>query len=1151
MLKCNHYFKSQYCYIDNIEKNIKEYSLNDKDNIKCINNHQLIYVNGKKICKNGKKGKSYFKHKNEEDTFKKDENSYWHLEWQDNFFNTEIEFKKIFKNQIKSRRCDAYLKDYNIILEFQHSSISYNEVKERKEDYQLHNINIIWIIDGNDDTIEIIEKDNKICLKFLNNYWKYDRFIDYEYIFIDINKKIYKIYPNYVKNFMIDVSQPIDKKIFIEYLNKNNKIIYDFNIPLQCNLYIKQQGAGNGKTYGLIQMLDSEDFKYYKYFIIVSKQHSAKYIIYEEFNNQIKNNNLKYLKNIIKEENNKKFKISYINEKTNINCNITICTIDSLMYSLGNKNNDDINKFDGLVKSIIDGYIEEQNINHLDINKIKFRLNKELCLICDETQDLTKDYGKAIIKIMKDRYIDSYIVGDKLQSIKCDDNAFLYLYNNNFENENINKIIYEPTNICRRFCNNDLINFINNIIPFDKYNLPIIQPYKNNINTNKNITIFQGNNNNDNEEIEKIINYYKNEVINNNYKPNDFLIITPFTTNNKLIDTLTTAINQFWIDKNNNINIYEKYAIFHKSEEGTSIDLSESENSTRIVSIHTSKGDGRNIVFIIGLAEKSLLKYSNFNNNLIYDSLLHVSLTRMKEKLYIRLSNNYDDIYQKIIKNINFDDIIADIEPNLYNFSKCIKYNNDIINKSKDNEFFNLLLINIINNTEYLEPSFQINNNINIDMSHHNIRYASMFIYLFIKIIKNENKNNIITIKKQLRKIFEDIICRNIITLDKWQDYYKHINDNNDDNLCILRLSNNKIGDYNKYYIIIKKNIKNLQNKLKKLLITNNIDILCPLETIILYHMIQITQLGSKNTDITIIELYNIIDIYSKSFNCDITGHNNCICNKYFNNNIIKSNNMYNYLLNHYNDITKLDKLYDNFLLLNPKNQYLINHKIYFNSTNNDFEIYKIFQLIAYNDNDVFIIYNKPQFTELNYNEILIESIFDTFLFNNIKKPNNYNDNSSYNSIYENYIKFNNKNIIIVVFSINNDDYYTYKWNLKNNYNFIINHIKNILINKFTLEYINQFYNYFIYKKNIYINKNTDFSSKKIIRFIIKEYKDEYKNEDKSKDKHPEFILDFLKKIEEEIEDDDRDINEYDDINKFTIKLKKYIIKSINNYLDL
>ena len=157
---------------------------------------------------------------------------------------------------------------------------------------------------------------------------------------------------------------------------------------------------------------------------------------------------------------------------------------------------------------------------------------------------------------MKNKYIDAYIVGDKLQSISNNLNSFTYLYDNEFPN--INTTIFNPENICRRFINDDLIKFINTIVPFDKYNLPSIQPYKtNNIIDNNSCkfifgkTIYADESNKDaiNNEVDIIMNDFKNEVEQNNRIPNDFLIITPFVTKNPLVDALQLAIDMYWKNK--------------------------------------------------------------------------------------------------------------------------------------------------------------------------------------------------------------------------------------------------------------------------------------------------------------------------------------------------------------------------------------------------------------------------------------------------------------------------------------------------------------------------------------------------------------------------------------------------------------------------
>jgi len=985
--KCNINFQSKFAYINDELINIDSYLNNNKSKLKCINGHDLIPVLGNKNV-------HHFRHKNNSD-IGGNPMTKWHCEWQSNFPITEIDFK-IINSQIKDRRADVIIENTNLVIEFQHSEITSEEVNNRKYDYELHNKQIIWIIDGNEFINKtVLEYCNRIYLEFISDFWKYKSFLNYDYIYIDINEEIYKIYPNKIKSNMIDVELPFNKKDFINYLNTNDNIIHKINIPLQSKLYIKQLGAGNGKTYGIFQMLQSPEFSHYKYFIMITKQHSAKSIMFKEFQDQIKNDNLQHITHITEKEINKKYTIKYTNEQTKSICQIIIATIDSLMYCLGNKYHKYLNKFEGYVNSIIDGYIEKDNIKFSSIN---FNLNKEVCLICDETQDLTIDYAKAILQIMRNKYVDSYIVGDKLQSIMVDNNAFTYLIDNEFSY--IDKYEYEKINICRRFYNKKLVNFVNTIVPFVSHNLVEIKPWKET--DEKDIdsldfidaqTIYASDidENKINIQVEQIMEKYINDIDKYNYKPNDFLFVTPFTTKNPLVNALEVAINMYWNNKYNN-NEFERYAIFHKSEEGTSININESNNATRIVSIHTSKGDGRNVVFVIGLTEQALVKFSGDTNNLLYDSLIHVAITRMKKKLYIRLENNSDDICQKI-NDYRYDNNIdnSNICPNL-KISKKINYKNisDIL---QTNTIFNNCKNIIIDNTKLNLTNFDDNEKQIIDMGHHNIRYATMLIYLYIKIINNENTllpNN--NIKRQILAVFYKVKDSKIFQSEKWQEYNDHLKDNNDKTkekkICILKISKNG-SDYIKYYNIIYKTIKKIQKKLEGIII-NNVKELCPYECIILYYMIQICDNG-KYSDISINDLYNITDIYFNSYNNTFEGHNECLCNKYFNNennNKRQNNNIENmkkYLLNHYENINGIGKVYNKFLLEYPSINWQIEHIIpYNNSESPDFILYKKFSLIGYTKNNAFIFYIKPQFNNLNYNNILLESIFDTFLIKSI-----------------------------------------------------------------------------------------------------------------------------------------------------------------------
>ena len=1135
-------FQSQYAFVDDESIHINEYikikNEETKSKIKCHKGHNLV-------CVNGYKNKPHFRHKNT-DELDKNPMTEWHCEWQGNFKNTEIDFKKK-DAQIKDRRADVVIKDSMFNIEFQHSYIELSEVQNRKHDYKLHDRNIIWVIDGN-NTVKVrhlhYSNSNRYYLEFISDPWKYENFIDFDFIFIDINQELYKIYPSYVKNCMIDVEPPFDKQTFIKYVNENNPEIYTVNIPLQCSLYIKQQGAGNGKTFGLIQNIESQDFECYKCFIIVSKQHSAKTIIYNELKSQIENKFLKHITELHVVNEKKKYQITYTNTRTGNKCQILIATIDSIMWSLGNNQNKDINKFEGIVSSIIDGYMEEQKVKSLKCNGKSYTLNKELCLIVDETQDLTDDYGKAIITIMRNRYIDSYIVGDRLQSITFENNAFQYL--REYEFPYVNKIQYEQTNVCRRFYHNDLVKFVNYIVPFSKYFIPYINVYKIDDEPNqKHLDFIVGENvyANDtddtkiNTEVEKILEHYHNEVINNNYKPNDFLIITPFTTKNALVNALETAIEAYWLNKNNN-NTYERYAFFHKSEEGGSINLSESDNATRIVSIHTSKGDGRNVVFVIGLDQNSLMKFSNEKDNLIYDSMIHVAFTRMKKKLYIRFVNNGDDISSRIMKYIVDNDSISliDIKPDISMIKNKIKYQ-DIIDDNFKKTNFQTLHKKIIKKSMYITDLDNSDENIVIDMYHHNIRYMSMIIQLYIEIIKKQINTDI---KKQIKALFHDIVETKIHETNCWKDYYQLLRKNQ---ICILKIKSNG-RDYVKYYNIIVSVMKDVQTKINYLLKNKNIQ-LCPLESIILYYMIQTIDQGIY-TDITMNELYSIIDVYSKSFDTSFNGHDNCNCKSNFSEKSNETNtniqNLSKYLQNHYENINNIVKIYNNFLHIYPDVNWLINHIISYNGQNEDFTVFKKFNFIGYDKDNVFIVYIKPQFNELNYNDILINSIYDTFLIKYIKHSSQCEDKEKYNKDLEDYNKFANRKIITVVFSLDNKDYKTYQWCGKNkdliykNNELIKTQIRNRIINL----YINQsqyVFFYYMYYRKLY----SDMLPKKFMKKFINKYKN-----DNDLAYIPEFVLRFFQSIQDNI----NSLELYDDKENFENKFQSLIELSVDEYLD-
>jgi competence CoiA-like predicted nuclease len=1153
---CNINFQTQYAYInDDKYISISEY-IKNKDNLVnkklyCIKQHELI-------CVNGKKNKHHFRHKNQNDLDFNNPMTEWHCEWQSNFPITEIEFNKICKNQIKNRRADIVLND-DTIIEIQHSIILQDEVENRINDYKLHNKNIIWIIDGNKGIqINELKYSERVYLEFISENWKFESFINCDYIYINITDKIYKVCPKLIKSNMIDVQLHVNKEYFINCL-KNKIKMFDNSEPLQCKLYIKQQGAGNGKTYGIIKMLEDDTFLHYTSFIYVSKQHSAVHVIYNEFKSQIELGNLKYLK---LEDTpkciNKKYVIKYTNLKSNEICNIIIGTVDSFMYAIGNKTHNELNRFEGIINSIIDDYIETiTSSGTIKYAGISPKLCKNTILIKDEEQDLTIPYAKAIIQIMRNRYIDVYIVGDKLQSISHENNAFTYLLTNEFPY--INKTVYTFTNICRRFNHPKLINFVNSMIPFNKYNLPEINSYGGTYDINlEPIIIFEGeivynkqkDENHINKEIDIIMKYYEEEVKNFKRKPEDFLIVTPFTQSNPLVDALQLSINIFWKEKYEQEKYeqedhYKRYAVFHKSEDGSSIDLTESIYSTRIVSIHSSKGDGRNVVFVIGLNEGGLNLFSGTCDSLIFNSLFHVAITRMKEKLYIRYVNNGDYISNKIQQWIHFDGFETNIQPSVMIYNN-IKYR-DIINNSKLNDNYQFFYENIFSHLKLEKLKNDENNKKIIDTSHHNIRYASILINLFLQIIKNENNENDVNTKKQLRAILHGIKNKGITETNTWKGYNILLKDKF---IPILKLSD-KGRDYKKYFETLIKFSNNIKTKIETIIRGTNIDILCPMESIILFYMIETSNNG-EYTNIHISELYNIIDVYNKSFNNKKILHTNCLCNTYFNNNELSLNDSYNldnYIYTHFEKIHKIMKQYDDFCEKYKSVSWLINQQLYFNGKTDDFEIKQQFKLIGYNDECVFIVYIKPQFNELNYNQVLTNALYDSFIVKNIKKPL---DNDIEH--IKKYKKFHNKEVICIIFSTELDNPYYIDWKNKEHYNIlntqlniILHTINNDIITKYEIEN-KMVYNFYKYWRK-HCNKKNPLD---IITYIIS-----IVEEQNHKRKMPMYIREFFDNIKFRIENNSNKkdkiyiLKEYDNKDVFLNSLNQRMVPFISRYFGI
>jgi len=1077
---CNPAFQSNYAKFDGIgNKSVKEYIEGDfrLKTPHCIpNNHELVLVNGSKY-------RPHFRHKNTTD-LEGSPMTNWHAEWQSHFPITEKPFRNKY-GQIKERRADVVISEFNRILELQHSPIDSNEVANRNKDYSLHEHSVIWIIDAQ-HTIMVKNMGGRCILSFESTPWLYEHFLSCDIVYYDVNGFIYQVNPTHIKSHQIDVTEPMLKGDFIEALKTRETLFID--APPQSYLHVKQQGAGSGKTFGMIQLLNSDpEITQYKWILFITKQHSAVNVMYSEFNNQYKKGLLHNIEIIDYIFELKKHIIHYRNNLTGMESCVVFATVDSFTYAIGQASQNASDQFTSIVKSIKDGYSKIKRSGSLKFAGVDPFINKETGVFIDEAQDLTELYGEAFLKFVSTTHTNLYVVGDQLQSLANTENALTFLHR--AEAAMMRVVKTEASNIVRRFSDPQLIRFVNSMIPFERYCLPPMTPAVNVSEVSGSLTVFKGkpiyaNQSKDDEDVVKavadIIELFSKEILVNKRVPEDFLFVTPFTSKNPLVESLQIAINMKWKDimendatyveevKSKHLywnsidpSIYTRYAIFHKSQEMGSINLSDSEHATRMVSIHSAKGDGRKVVFVIGVTQSALQEFSQVACNLVYDSLLHVALTRQKESLYFRLEANGDDIHQRISRSSV--DISAQSNTT-FDFAKgTLKLSNissDILKFSFDDLYDTIICHN---EPPRLPPLSE--DKLLIDMGDHNIRYASMFMNIIVHICNHVHSDT----KKQLYAILGSLKPERIKEVTGWKDYILTLLNNTNyetknEKKCIplLHFKSSKTDrDYNQYYTIIYKTMKRICADLEPVK-SRKLRYFCPLECVILYYMIECIQEGTYQA-ITINDVYNIVDTYRHAFDSTARGHEDCDCKRHFPCiNINKSESQKKqaeYLRNHYDRVQHVSAILDLFVAKYPKVNWLYQHPVKCGGNNDceDFNILKKFPLLGYVNDSVYSFTIKPQFNELNFNEAMVNTLCDTWIIGNTSPESN------------NYTKFNGKPILSCVISLNRAELYTVDWTrpLIENHDFLVNLIYTTLFDKFSTKHV-QYYNTFLSIINAY-----------------------------------------------------------------------------------
>ena len=1017
----------------------------------------------------------------------------------------EVRFYCGAKNYNNCRIADILLNN-NRTCEIQHSYISENEIVNRFNDWNQFGKEIIWFIDGNEGIdIECLSTGNYLIT--FKQTWKYKSFMKtYDFILLEKDGYIFKIELKKIRSGMIELKEHQTIQDTINYLTTKPEQIWDYwsdeNV-VKSTLSIYQQGAGNGKTYGIWKSITENVDK--STFIIVTKQHSAKTVIFEELNDQRKRfqngEEVYHIENITDETSastDKHYVIKYTHKQTKKECIAIIGTVDSFCYNLCHSTAKGANFFKNIVDNIVvKGATKIQN-GYMKYGGQFIQLSKQCEIWIDEVQDLPENYLHAMCKLMYETSCYINVVGDKLQSLEFENNFLT-----NIVEEGLPNIIIDvkaPINKNRRIKVTNMSGQINNLVKFSDYNLPIIEcddeiPKEDSNDPIEFIDmpiIYANDNSNPNKQkvhnfCDKVMKCYQQEVENNNYLPSDFLIIFPIMKSNSIASELQTKIHEYWAKKYD-LGIYTQFVILHKHTEGTVINTNDSIDSTRIMSIKASKGDGRNVVFALGITESSLKLVSNKKKSLVYESHLHVALTRAKRKIYFGLLKNNDDIYRRFVE-------VGHVEY-LPKISKKIILEKvyQLMDKTK---FIQILDSNATNFENIMKNEIKVNtqNPIQVDWGYHCIKYQTFYFNVILNIITNKNKSASKTYSQLF--VILSILSRYNIRVLNVKEYYQTLTDFNLKEMPYFPLC--KLSDkpeYDKYFRIIKTTMLKIQQSIND----NKLNTLNVYESIILTYMIQI-ETCRNYAEISTMDIYNITD--------------------FFQSNASKEQALLNNLANIQNIIGKSG--INDFSNVNWN---IFKHVELFSRYDSYFKLYKSqLPIIGNNDTDVVHIILKSDISQLNFWDTMVQILLERFLIYNPKSDKDTD-------------KFQDKKINTYIFLLDKNSVIKIDWDWDQAFiQDIKTELKHILDKYYQSNHYDIF-QYFSYIKD-YNNEEWQQQPEKIIDKFIKLAKD---------NNYPEYIVQVFNDINTKIEEGESIdyIHDYTSFhpklnNKLHIYLKKYL----------
>ena len=675
----------------------------------------------------------HFRHENPAD-MQGNNTGKWHLDWQSMFTDCRIEYYlPILPDQIKKRYADIYIESLKQTVEIQHSPPR-DSMDERSRDHELHcGKKPVWVVFC-DATVE----DGIMTFRSPDT-WQVSAFTFSDFVYYDVKGRIYKVNPRDIRDGQVRVHTSKNKQLFVDAIKGGRDLWAEEEAPPQFSVEILQQGAGSGKTYGLMQRIPFDFAEKYSTIIFLTKQHSAKEVMFAEFKNQHHQVKTDLVVDSITPLQKKYVVKCHVGSKA---LTVVFATVDSFMFAIATESKG-FDIIHGWVDCVCEGKVKLSTSGVGKFAGETTRFGPKTMIVGDEFQDLHQDYGKAFLDFVEKHNTNICAVGDRLQSLTFEKSALTFMQKHA-------TVKTDAQNVVRRFRHPKLIEFVNDLVNFGYHGLPAmsVEEPKSYENPLMFLVLEDEIDRTDTAgRVGQIMKFYKQEVDENGRLPEDFLIVSPFISNNPVMSDLWIEINEFWeIRRELCSRPRFKYAVQHESNEGSSINLAMSVRSTRMVSIHTAKGDGRPVVFLVGLDHTSLLRYSLTHKSIVYDSMLHVAVTRQKERLYVCMTSRKDTLTDKIRNWAAKRNEPIDRKPIYRPISSYISSNKIFSNFYQNlGEDFKQHIMDAVPSPDFIENgTSEI-----IDMGYHAIRFGSMAMNMYIECLNSSFRRHRMEQKKK------------------------------------------------------------------------------------------------------------------------------------------------------------------------------------------------------------------------------------------------------------------------------------------------------------------------------------------------------------------------------------------------------------------